>query len=234
MSPPAPTRRQQAAPAGRTGLALVLAVAIGGCNMLLDNKPGELSEEIFAAQPAPGEPAKNGTSTGAGRDAGASTPTAPGQADSGVDTSCRAGTKACGDVCVSTNDTTYGCGAVSCARCAPDHATAACSGGACVIGACADGFADCNADAADGCETDLTLPTSCGACGVACPVVPGADIACVAGACAAQCLPGTGDCNADPSDGCEKNLLKDKGNCGQCGRVCLIGSCDEGICRFGF
>lgn len=221
----------------RIGLALAMAGAIGGCNMLLDNKPAELSEEIVATPAAPGEPANSGTSTEAGRDAGASAPTpgAPAAADGGADAStCRAGTKACGDVCVSTADTTYGCGAVSCARCAPAHGTPDCTGGACAIGACAAGFADCNADPTDGCETDLTLPTSCGACGVACPVVLGSGIACVAGACAAQCLPGTADCNGDPSDGCEKNLRKDKANCGQCGRICLIGSCDEGICRFGF
>lgn len=237
MAAPALTPRQQALRAGRTAFAVVMAVAIGGCNMLLDNQPAELSEEIFAPPPAPGQPAKNGASTEAGRDGGASAQPpspAPGDPDSGIDSSCRAGTKACGDVCVSTSDTTYGCGAASCGRCAPAHATAACTGGACAIGACAGGFADCNADAADGCETDLTLTTSCGACGAACPVVPGAAISCVAGACTAQCLPGTGDCNGDPSDGCEKNLRKDKANCGQCGRVCLIGNCDEGICRFGF
>lgn len=227
------SHRPRVSAAAQFALAAAMAVAIGGCNMLLDNKPGELSEELFAAPPAP---PKSAAPTEAGRDADASAPAPPstsGGTDSGADASCRAGTKACGDVCVSTNDPTYGCGGVSCQRCAPAHATASCTGSACAIAACAAGWADCNADATDGCETDLTLPTSCGACGVACAAGPDADVACVAGACAAQCLPGLGDCNADPSDGCEKNLRKDKNNCGQCGRICLLGGCDDGICRFG-
>ena len=40
----------------------------------------------------------------------------------------------------------------------------ACSGGVCAIGACANGFADCNKVEADGCEANLdTSPTNCGA-----------------------------------------------------------------------
>jgi Regulator of chromosome condensation (RCC1) repeat len=46
--------------------------------------------------------------------------------------------------------------------------------------ACIDGFGDCNADAADGCETDLaTNAAHCGACGIACA----GGISCVEGAC---------------------------------------------------
>src|SRR6185295_8219684 len=43
-----------------------------------------------------------------------------------------------------------------------------CSNGAC-SGACDPGFADCNNNRqGDGCETDLSLPASCGGCGQAC------------------------------------------------------------------
>ena len=56
------------------------------------------------------------------------------------------------------------CGACG-VSCAFDNADAACEDGTCQIAACADGYADCNADPADGCEADLSDPTLCGACG---------------------------------------------------------------------
>lgn len=60
------------------------------------------------------------------------------------------------------------CGAI----CAVENAEPVCEGGVCRILECLDGFADCNADAADGCETDLADPSLCGACGPL-PGVPG-------------------------------------------------------------
>lgn len=217
----------------RTAACAALVFAFGGCNMLLENEPGRLRSDDGETLPA----APAGERTGAGRDAGASAS----DASSTEDTSpprppqCTAGKKLCAGGCVSTEDAAFGCGGATCDRCALANAVAACKGGACAIGSCAPGWADCNGMAADGCETDLSLPASCGACAQACPAsAPNADVACMAGACTLQCAAGTGDCNADPSDGCEKNLRKDKHNCGQCGRVCLIGSCDEGICRWSF
>src|SRR5690554_4979694 len=38
--------------------------------------------------------------------------------------------------------------------------------------------------------------------------------------CAYACDSGFGDCNNDPSDGCEVDLSADIGNCGSCGTVC--------------
>ena len=48
---------------------------------------------------------------------------------------------------------------------------------------------------------------------------------------------GFADCNADPSnadssDGCETNLLNERVNCGQRGRVCIIGKCKAGTCEW--
>ncbi len=61
------------------------------------------------------------------------------------------------------------CGACANA-CALAHATAACDGGSCAIGACDPGFADCDGSAANGCETDLqTNSDDCGVCGNVCP-----------------------------------------------------------------
>lgn len=56
----------------------------------------------------------------------------------------------------------------SCSNVCPPsaNATVACVSGQC-RGQCTGTFGDCTAQ--DGCETDLTLVTSCGACGIACP-----------------------------------------------------------------
>ena len=57
----------------------------------------------------------------------------------------------------------------------------ACHKGACAL-ECADGFADCNADQSDGCETDLrSHPSNCGACGNECNMALGQP--CVEGKC---------------------------------------------------
>lgn len=65
-----------------------------------------------------------------------------------------------GPSCVFTADD-----ALTCPR---PNATTACSGGACTITACNTGFANCTGGAADGCESDLTSPSTCGSCDDAC------------------------------------------------------------------
>jgi hypothetical protein len=96
---------------------------------------------------------------------------------------------------------------------------------------CPAGFADCNASGADGCETNLgTSVASCGSCGHACALAH-AGAACASGVCVvASCSAGYGDCNADPSDGCEAPL-DTSANCGACGAACGAGStCVSGAC----
>lgn len=109
-----------------------------------------------------------------------------------------------------------------------------CVGGLCVVGRCELGFADCNGNVVDGCETDLSSVRNCGACGVAC-VGEQAMMACNAGVCqVAGCEPGFDDCDGIVSTGCERSLstLTD---CGSCGAVCAAdngaGACSaEGVC----
>lgn len=50
---------------------------------------------------------------------------------------------------------------------APTHAVPVCTGNLCSW-SCQDGFADCDGNAANGCEVDLNTFANCGACGVKC------------------------------------------------------------------
>jgi hypothetical protein len=64
--------------------------------------------------------------------------------------------------------------------CQTPNGIPACTAGVCVTAACNSGFGDCDGQAANGCETDLTTDfTSCGSCGTVCE--PGG--ACVSGSC---------------------------------------------------
>jgi subtilisin-like proprotein convertase family protein len=112
------------------------------------------------------------------------------------------------------------------------NALSACQAGACALTACLPGFADCDQDPFDGCETPLGTDLDCAACGDAClDRFPNALSACQAGACAlTACLPGFADCDQDPFDGCETPLGTDL-DCAACGDACLDGGhCEAGRC----
>ncbi len=85
-----------------------------------------------------------------------------------------------------------------------------------------------------GCRDILNDPTACGSCTNVCPDAgPNQLRACRKGICELECLPGFGDCNGDPSDGCETNLLAHPGNCGACGNSCDVAAgqpCIHGKC----
>lgn len=88
----------------------------------------------------------------------------------------------CGMECADLLNDVGSCGACF-AACKPPgpHQTSTCSKGVCVYD-CAPGFADCNGDSTDGCETDLnTHPGNCGACGNACNLAAGQP--CIEGKC---------------------------------------------------
>ena len=112
------------------------------------------------------------------------------------------------------------------------NGTAACSGGTCAIAACNAGFADCDGNPIDGCETSLTTVVNCGTCGHACFVSNGTP-ACSGGACVvASCNTGYRDCNNYAGDGCEINVNTDNNNCGNCGTVCNSSQqCASGSCK---
>jgi len=86
---------------------------------------------------------------------------------------------------------------------------------------CAPGLTLCGKK----CVNLTTSPEHCGACGNRCFVVGSAMNQvgpCAYGYCIQECRQGWGDCNGDPSDGCEVNLNSDQRNCGTCGNACDV------------
>lgn len=121
-------------------------------------------------------------------------------------------------------------------------------GTSCVAGSCtnvcAAGFMDCDGNTANGCEVNSVGDSSnCGACGKVCA---NGDT-CSGGSCVApgqNCsIISYSDCNGDPADGCEVDLVTSLTNCGACGNVCSAsnakplcysGSCSYLSCNSGF
>ena len=117
-----------------------------------------------------------------------------------------------------------------CAACAHDCGpSAACEAGSCVE-ECAEGLTDCG-----GACVNLGADAShCGACGVLCELAHRAE-ACVGGTCEpGACEAGWGDCNGDPTDGCE-TPTDTEADCGGCELACEprhgAGVCADGLCR---
>lgn len=62
-------------------------------------------------------------------------------------------------------------------------------------------------------------PANC--CGTSCPMRPHASAAtCTAGVCGIVCAAGFGDCDGNPTNGCEVDLATSVANCGACGAAC--------------
>lgn len=96
--------------------------------------------------------------------------------------------------------------------------------------------ADCDGDAANGCEANLMRdPQHCGDCSTACQ---SADCACQDGVVVTLCPAGRADCDGDALTGCETDILTDMRHCGACQRRChadgfavASATCDQGECR---
>jgi hypothetical protein len=211
----------------------VLAFAFLGCNSILDNNPGTLAISDEAGTfPTP---SPSGTATDQPPMEGPDASTTPSD-DAGDKPSpgCPAGQQMCFGTCVSLTDPLYGCGNPACTPCPSGHSTMGCQGRTCVVTACDKGYADCNATATDGCETDLSKAASCGACnakcGVAAPLCSpnGPTFQCTNGctpaaplACGAECV--------DPNTSTN--------HCGNCTTACPVvangtSACAAGACSF--
>ena len=113
-------------------------------------------------------------------------------------------------------------------------AAAVCVDGACAAGACDDGYADCDDDPSNGCETATGAnPAHCGGCGVDCAAA-GFQALCEDGECVPNACPGgTADC--DDNGSCETDLSH-PATCGSCGNDCgalvpnATAGCLDGVC----
>jgi len=121
----------------------------------------------------------------------------------------------CGRACATRPNTVVSCAASTCAY------------------ICAAGFADCDGNAMNGCETNLTTDVAnCGMCRRACPPATGGSATCAAGVCGQACPAGQTNCS-----GVCRATLTDVSNCGACARVCSFANasatCASGTCALG-
>ena len=116
-------------------------------------------------------------------------------------------------------EVTLGTDRANCGRCGntcttPTNAqSSSCASARCEF-VCRPPFVDCDGDAANGCEVDPRTSTAhCGGCGMACTARPNATTTCTGGSCGFTCNTGFGDCDGDPSNGCEVDLRTSVANC---------------------
>ena len=93
------------------------------------------------------------------------------------------------------------------------------------------------ADCAEECVDLQTDATHCGSCGTSCSFAHAA-AACTNGACAmGTCAQGFADCDGNPANGCEADLLSDTARCGTCSNTCpavavnTVSTCEAGVCK---
>lgn len=103
------------------------------------------------------------------------------------------------------------------------NASGVCQNGSCTT-FCDPGFANCNVNIFDGCETNTrTAVNHCGGCGIVCVPPLNMVASCVNGVCQYACAFGFADCNNSILvDGCEVNLFTNRQNCGACGNNCVL------------
>jgi hypothetical protein len=119
-------------------------------------------------------------------------------------------------------------------RCMPPMTmVATCERGLCAS-ICAPGMADCDMNAANGCETSTHTVDNCVTCGNVCEVHPRATPRCGSTGCQNTCLGLFGDCDGNVTNGCERDVSSDASNCGACGFECGLpranAMCVRGVC----
>lgn len=113
----------------------------------------------------------------------------------GVACLCPSGTTLCGSECVDLLIDPRNCGGcgINCVGATGNaqgsgHGIGTCLAGACIF-ECAHGWAECNGDPTDNCETKVASdPTNCGGCGIHCAK----DQPCIGGQCAVEPCPDAG------------------------------------------
>ena len=141
----------------------------------------------------------------------------------------------CGGSCLDLQTEADNCGACgnACVAGANEEAPT-CTDGMCSAPTCTAGFDDCDGLTATGCETEILGDDihNCGACGLNCVAAANSVSAtCTGGVCGTgMCEANFGDCDLDPSNGCESNLLTDSQHCNDCATDCNTFACMGGVC----
>lgn len=127
------------------------------------------------------------------------------------------------------------CGTCSTVCPTAPNGTADCDGGQCTF-TCDGGWADCDGDMGNGCETETDMnPAACGGCGQVCDPANATGV-CTGGACQiVACLGTFDDCDGVAANGCEIDTATSVAHCGGCGRACsgagvASRSCTAGLC----
>jgi hypothetical protein len=134
----------------------------------------------------------------------------------------------CGGGCVDTDTDTQHCGVCD---------EVCDSGQICELGSCTTPCPDGQTPCGGFCVDTATDTQHCGRCDNPCSFA-NASATCVAGMCTLDtCAAGFGDCNGEPSDGCETDLSRDLGECGSCDNPCIpppnaTSTCEDGECGF--
>ena len=140
-----------------------------------------------------------------------------------------------GDGCEAELNSVENCGACG-KECDLRGSESDCSSGACLAGACASGYADCDGNKANGCES-LAADDNCGGCGKTCDdTLSNVNSAgCGDQECVVDCAAGFDDCDSDTGTGCETPVTT-RQRCGDCDTPCAINhalvTCGSGECEF--
>jgi hypothetical protein len=114
-----------------------------------------------------------------------------------------------------------------------------CYSGECGHLKCTDGWANCDGNVTNGCETSISSPANCGGCGIAC--APGQECGLELSTSSLQCMCPAGQtfckawCFGDTCMGECFDLSSDRDNCGACGLSCQSspGMSSIGVCAYG-
>ena len=150
----------------------------------------------------------------------------------------------CKGACVDPRFDPNNCGGCD-KTCVAANAMPGCVGSKCVVGACADGFADCDQVAGNGCEASIyTDLNNCLGCGNLCAPAHATPGCSQKGCAIAMCDANWVDCDQMAGNGCEVNTTADAANCGMCGNACpavangapgcSASTCGVGSCKQGF
>lgn len=153
------------------------------------------------------------------------------------DVSCNPPLELCSGQCVDTQTAPQHCGSCSGKCPTPFNSIATCNAGTCSFD-CLGDFADCDGQAADGCETDTSSSVQhCGACNFQCAFT-NATPDCVGSKCVmGACNAGFGDCDVNPATGCEVDTTSNVSHCGGCDKACPVPGnatavCSKSACSF--